>query len=100
MITRACAPCGTCRSTLDIEPEQDYIPILHDVLFSFAAHLARRARRLLASAGDVIVIRDCLRADEAAFKIAVNLSGSLRRRLAPMNRPGARFLRPSREKRL
>src|SRR5207248_10274051 len=103
MIPSAWAARGTRKSicgALGIESDQSHISILHDVLFSFAAHLPGRTRRLLAAAGDVIVIPNCLRANEAAFKIAVNLSGGLRCGLTAMQCPGSRFLRPGRKKRL
>src|SRR5450756_1624100 len=56
----------------NIEAEQDHVPILHCVLFSFAAHLARCLGRLLAAETDVVVVRDRLGADEAPLEVAVN----------------------------
>src|SRR3989442_6204661 len=85
---------------LDIKPKQNHIPILHDILFPLAAHLARRASGLLASATDVVVIGDGFRADEAALEIAVDLSCGLRRGCAAMDRPGTGLLRPGSEERL
>ena len=57
-----------------IEPEQDHVPVLHLVIFSFAAHLPGRFRGLLAAEGDVVVVGDRLGADEAALEIAVDLA--------------------------
>src|SRR5438067_768189 len=84
----------------DIESEQNHVAVLHDVFLPLTAHLPRRARRLLAAAGDVIIVRNGLGADEAALEVGVNLPRRLGRSRAAMNRPGARFLRAGGEERL
>src|SRR5438094_248158 len=85
---------------LDIKPKQDHIPILNDILFPLAAHFARRARGLFASAIDVILMGDGFRPDETALEIAVDLSRGLRRGHPAVDSPGPRLLRAGGEERL
>src|SRR5450759_5243466 len=81
----------------NIEAEQDHVAVLDLVLFSFAAHLACSLRALLAAKLHVIVVVDRLGADEAAFEVAVDHAGGLRRARSAMDRPGARFFRTGSE---
>ena len=64
---------------LRCKPEMHDVAVLHDVVLAFEPQLAGIARAGLAAAGDIVVIGDGFGADEAAFEIAVNDAGGLRR---------------------
>ena len=74
---------------LDIEPEQDDVPILHHVVLSFGADQALLLCRGHAAARHQVVKRNNLRADKAALKVAVDLAGRLGRLRALLDGPGA-----------
>jgi hypothetical protein len=62
-----------------IEPEQQYVAVLHDIFLTFIARLASLFRRDFAAKGDVIVIGDRLSANEAALEIGMDDASRLRR---------------------
>ena len=60
---------------------------------AFGAHLAGFLGALFALVGDVVLVGDGLRADEAAFEVGVDHAGGLGRGGADRHGPGAHFLR-------
>ena len=63
---------------LYIKTEQNHISVLHDVFLALRTHKSLFFCGIHASAGHKIVIVYNLCPDKAAFKIAVDFSGSLR----------------------
>ncbi len=61
---------------LHVEPEQDYISILDDIVLAFNSHFASFLGRNLTAKRDVIVIRNYLSADETLLKICMDGSCS------------------------
>lgn len=75
----------TWQERSDVEQEVQHIAVLHHVFLAFCTHLAGILGALLALVGNEIVKGNGLRADETAFKIAVNHAGRLGRRVADMD---------------
>src|ERR1700722_6072030 len=82
---------------LDVEAKMHDIAFAHDVLLALEAQAPRLARAGFAAIVDVILERDDLGANEAAFEISVDHAGGLRRGAARAHRPGADFFRPGGE---
>src|SRR5882762_9228086 len=85
------------KANSDVEPEVHYVAVAHDVVLSFQPQLARFFRALLASARDVVAVRDHLGADKAALEVGVDDARRLRRGGADLHGPRAHFLRPGGE---
>src|SRR3546814_10709426 len=77
---------------LHVEQKIHHFAILYHVVLAFRSHLAGLFRPLLAFAGNKVVVAYGLGADEAVFKVGVDDTGGLGRRVADMYRPGAYFL--------
>ena len=77
---------------LHIEPKQHHVAIPHDVFLAFHMHLARCLGAHLALIGDVVLVADGFRRDEAAFEVAMDHAGGGRRLGAGGDGPGAGFL--------
>src|SRR5262249_43102844 len=86
----ASQPCSQRRS--GSEAEMHHVAVGDNVILPLEPEFARLARAGFAIAGNVIVIRDGLRTDEALLKIGVNDARRLRRTGAARDRPGARLL--------
>lgn len=76
---------------LHIEPEEDDVPILHNILLTLAADETLFLRGGHTAAGHQLVGGDDLRPDEATLKIGVDFSGSLRCFGTLRDGPGAHF---------
>ena len=62
----------------DVEEEVHDVAVLHDVLLALDADLAHVAARLFGAQRHVVVVLDDLGADEAAFEVGVDYTGTLR----------------------
>src|SRR5687767_15777773 len=80
-----------------VEAEVDDVAVAHHVVLAFQPQLARLLRAQLALAGDEIVERGDLGADEAALEVGMDDAGRLGRGGAGAHRPRAHFLRPGSE---
>ena len=67
------------RCLLYVETEEYDVAVLHHIFLAFAANKTFFLCRRHAAAGDQVVIGDDLGANEAAFKVGVDLSGCLGR---------------------
>src|SRR5574343_176519 len=85
---------------LHVKEEVQHITILHDVLFTFCAHLAGFLGALLPFVGNKIGKGNGLGTDEAALEIRVNHTGGLWRRIPLVNSPSAHLLHTGSEVRL
>src|SRR5690349_9128320 len=82
---------------LDVEAEQDHVSIVDDVFLALEAHLSRLFCSLLAAAGDVVVVTDHFRPDEAALEVGMNHAGGPRSRVAAVDCPRPHLFRSRRE---
>src|SRR5689334_11923253 len=82
---------------LDVEAEQDHVSIVDDVFLALEAHLSRLFCSLLAAAGDVVVVTDHFRPDEAALEVGMNHAGGPRSGVATVDRPRPHLFRSGRE---
>jgi len=74
------------------EQEVQHIPTFGYIFIAFSAHLARFFRASLALVSEEVVIRDRLRADEAALEVGVDHADCVWRGVAHVDSPGAHFL--------
>ncbi|GCC44110.1 hypothetical protein chiPu_0028095, partial [Chiloscyllium punctatum] len=81
------------RSCLGIKSEMHHVAIGDDVVLAFEPQLAGIACAGFAVAGDIILIRDGLGADETLLEIGMDHAGGGRRLGAAVDGPGTRFLR-------
>src|SRR3569832_2462182 len=95
---RGCIEKGIGR--LDVEAEVDHVTVLHDVVLAFQPPLAGLFGLLLAAAGDEVVIRDDLGADEAALEIGVDHAGGLRCGGAEQKKPNTHHKNTNKKKSL
>ena len=77
---------------LHVEQEMNDIAVLHDIFFALGAHFARFFGLRLATQRDKVVVCNHLGADEAAFEIGVDDTGSLRCGVAFVDGPRTYFL--------
>ena len=77
---------------LYVEPEQNDVAVLHDVLLALGADETCLLGGVHGAETHEIVVGDDLGADEAALKVGVNLTGGLRSLGALHDGPGAYLL--------
>jgi hypothetical protein len=76
---------------LNVKPEEQNVPIFHNIFLAFLAQLTGILRTLFAFIGNIIIEGDGLSFNKAALKIGVDDPCCLRRRPSLLNRPGTRF---------
>src|SRR5258706_6993420 len=76
----------------DVEAEVHHVAVLHDVVLSLEAHLARLLGLRFPAQAHVVVVRDHLGANEALLEIGMDHARGLRRGGALPHGPGAHFL--------
>jgi hypothetical protein len=79
------------QSVLNVETEVDNITIFDDVLLTLKASATGSFSALLTFVLNVIVITDCLSADEAFFEVGVDHAGGLWGGCSLFDGPGADF---------
>src|SRR6266487_2695086 len=84
-------------SLLEVEPEEDHVAVLNDVILAFLADQALLLRRGHGTRGDQIGVGDRLRLDEASLEVGVDDPGGGGGGIAGMDRPGARLFFARRE---
>ena len=86
-------PIITVKPPLNVEQKFDNVTVVHDVLLALGALQALGLDGGIVEVGVLqVFVRDDLRTDEAALKVAVDLAGSLRGLGALPDGPGAAFL--------
>src|SRR5690349_17464598 len=88
------------KAPLDVEPEQQDVPVLHHVVPPLASDQALLARRLVRPRALEIAIGHRLGADESTLEVGMDLAGGVECNAAAMHGPGTYFVLPDREERL
>ena len=82
---------------LDVEPKENAISFLDNIVLALTAEKALGLGLLLASRTDKVIISNCFGADEAPLEIVVDNAGGLRCLPSPLDSPRPSLSRSRRE---